>query len=305
MSVTTIDAINKDFMIAGCYAEETYSDDMDMSELIEAHLDYLEDEHKSAVTIKCRRRTLKAAHRDLPNGLDNVYTDDIKAYLANPDWSRWTIKTYYTHLVGFYRWAAEVGEMTADPTMGLKAPPPGKTRPKPITNRDEIWHALDMSPEPWHSCIMLGLGAGLRSSELAAIRREDITPEYVHVRSGKGDKERYVDTCHSLWEWVQDRPGGLLVRNSRGQEVTGEWLSARQRRHWISIGLPAWHLHRLRHTFCTTMWRADHHDPLVIRDLMGHESVETTTLYAEADRAAYRQAVAAVDVLLTRTPAGA
>lgn len=265
-----------------------------MSEIIDAHLEHMEGEHRAEATIKARRRLLYAAHRDLPNGLDDVYTKDLKAYIENPAWTRWTAHTYDSHFRGFYSWAYEYGWMTMDPTIGLKRPPSGKTRPKPL-NRAEIALALQLSGEPWHSCIMLGIGAGLRASELAAIRREDITPDYVHVRSGKGGKERFVDTCDVLWEWVQDRPSGLLVQGPNGQQITGQWLSCHQQKHWRSIALPRWHLHRLRHTFCTTMWR-DRHDPLIIRDLMGHASLESTQLYAEPDGS--RQAVASIDAFL-------
>lgn len=306
MSVLTVDSQTEDF-VAGCYAPETQRDDMDMTTLIEDHLDHLEGKASEA-TIRDRRRVLLAAHRELPNGLDDVYTADLKAFLANPDWKRWTVRTYYTHLVAFYRDAYASGWMTMDPMVALKPPPTGLLRPKPITSLEEIRLAFERSPEPWHACIMLGIGAGLRSSELAAIRKEDVTPEFVHVRDGKGGKERYIDTCESLWKWVCDQPGGLLVRWADGRPVTGRQLSARQRRHWVSIGLPSWHLHRFRHTFCTTMWRQPGADPLVVRDLMGHVSVSTTQGYYEPDRAEYRHAVSAVDVLLRaskRTPAGA
>jgi integrase len=171
-----------------------------------------------------------------------------------------------------------------------------RRRPEPVTPA-ELATALRATGEPWLTTIMLGVGAGLRASEMAAIRREDITEEYVHVRCGKGGKERFVDTCGALWAFVQDRPAGFLVRRPDGRPVTGAWLSSKQSLHWRSIGLPGWHLHRLRHTFCTTMWQAGN-DPLVVRDLMGHASVATTQGYAQAARGAYRQAVATIDALL-------
>jgi integrase/recombinase XerC len=298
MSVTAF-AAHPAQMFATSDRPGTDGDDIAMSEIIDAHLAWMKGEQKlSDRTISDRRYVLLKAHRELPDGLDDVYAADIETFYNNPRWARWTSRTRYSHLAGFYQWAYQTGWMTLDPTASLKPPPCGLSRPKPITDPCEIRLAFDLSPEPWYSCIVLGLGAGLRATEMSLLRREDITPEYVHVRCGKGGKERFIDTCESLWEWAATRPGGLLVRRPDGRAVDGRWLSRRQQAHWRKIGLPSWHLHRLRHAFCTAMWRQPGRDPLVIRDLMGHVSVSTTQIYAQPDRAHYRHAVTAVDALL-------
>lgn len=271
-----------------------------MSDLIDAHLDALKGERnprKAEKTIRARGSVLRQAHRQLPNGVDAVSTDDIDIWLSNPNWARWTPHTYFGHLRGFYKWAYTEGEMTFDPTADMKSPPCGLSRPNPLTAA-ELAQALRCAREPWYSCIMLGVGAGLRASELAAIRREDITEEEVHVRCGKGGKERYVTTSDTLWSWARDKPPGLLVRRPRdGAGVTGQYLSCQQWEYWPSIGLQNMYLHRLRHTFCTTMWQA-RADPLVIRDEMGHASISTTQLYAVPARIERRNAIAAIDALL-------
>lgn len=267
-----------------------------MSDIIEAHLTWMEVERYSPSSIRDRRKVLARADKALPNGLFDVTDHDIAVYLSNPNWSRWTAHTYYGHLTGAYRWWYAEGWMSADPTATIPIPPGGICRPKPVPPA-ELRLVLELSPEPWYTCVVLGIGGGLRAGELATIRREDITPEFIHIRNGKGGRERYVDTCASVWEFVRHRPNGLLVRRRYGKSVTGHWLSSAQRRHWCSIGLPGMHLHRLRHTFCTAMLQAGH-DSMVIRDLMGHVSVSTTEGYAQPAAAQRRAAVAALDVLL-------
>ena len=251
-----------------------------------------------------RPRVSGAEHRRIAEALqrllDDVWPDDLKTFEANPNWSRWTIHTYHSHLVGFYQWAASRGWLTCDPTEELPTPPSGVARPKPV-DHGELQHAIAHSPDPWLTCIYLGVGAGLRAAEMAAIRREDVTADYVHVREGKGGRERYVDTCAALWAFIRSKPPGLLVRLARGGAATAHWLSGEQQQHWRKIGLPGWHLHRLRHTFCTAMWKAGH-DPLAIRDLMGHSSITTTQGYAQTT--GRRAAVSAVDELLMGAPAG-
>jgi len=267
-----------------------------MTDIIDAHLSWMTAEHYATATQRDRRRLLLHAHAHLPHSLDDVHPDELATFLANPSWSRWTAHTYATHLVGFYRWAYLSGWLDSDPTATLRTPPSGLTRPKPVTAA-ELHHALAHTGEPWITCLMLALCAGLRSSELAVIRREDITAEFVHVVCGKGGKERYVDTCASLWAFLAGRPPGLLVRRADGSGVTPLWISHRQHRHWRAIGLPGWHLHRLRHTFCTAMWQAGR-DPLAIRDLMGHVSIATTQGYSLVGHDRRRQAVSAIDDLL-------
>lgn len=285
------------------YESVTHREDGDMTELINAHLDELgrEPSKWAKPTIRARRAVLVLANskppKGFPRGIGDVSGEEIEAWLDNPTWARWTAHTYLGHLKGFYRWAYAAGEMSADPTMGIRAPS-GLSRPNPLS-ASEVRILLTMTCEPWYSCVMLGVGAGLRASELAAIRREDVTAETVHVRCGKGGKERYVVTSAALWTWARDKPAGLLVRRPNGLGVTGKYLSCRQWEYWPSIGLQGMYLHRLRHTFCTTMWQA-RKDPLVIRDSMGHVSLATTQLYAVPAQDAFRDAISAIDDLLRK-----
>jgi len=274
-----------------------------MEQIIAAHLAWMaqdEEGHFLPISIAARARLLNHAHRSLPRGLGDVYSHELKAYLHNPDWSDWTRHTYFAHLAGFYAWGCRVGWFTLDPMAGLRCPTGKDFLPKPLTTT-ELTLALHRSTHSplWYTCILLGVGAGLRAAEMAALRREDINDEYLHVRRGKGGKPRIVAICPVLWAHLQHHPSGpVLHRPANERPVTGAFLSRSQQAHWRSIGLPQIHLHRLRHTFATVMYEADA-DPLVIRDLMGHASVATTQGYALVSGRKRGRAVAAVDVLLS------
>ena len=268
---------------------------VDDMELIEAHLEWLESQPLAPITRYERERLLRWAAARLPKGLGDVHTHQLHALIFQRHFSPWTVSVYDGHLRAFYAWAHQHGEMSANPMLGIRRPPQPACHPKPVT-AEEIRIALERSGEPWLTCIVLALGAGLRTSELATIEREDIDADYVHVRRGKGGKERWVDTASAVWEHVQPKPAGLLVHRD-GRALTGHVLSAGQWRHWRRIGLPGWHLHRLRHTFATAMWQAGS-DPGAIRDLMGHRYLKTTEGYAQVAHSARREAVAAVDSLL-------
>lgn len=280
-----------------------------MSDDIDAHLDWMRDEryHKpyAAASVEARARILRHADRHLPRGLCDVWDHEIRDYLDRPGWTDWTRHTYDGHLRGFYAWAYREGRLTLDPMQELSVAQGGQFLPKPLTGH-ELRLALQRSVGSlWFTCIVLGVGAGLRASEMAGLRREDITDEYLIVRRGKGGKARIVPTCVAVWRHVQVLPAGpILHRPANEIPVTGRWLSSRQSAHFRSIGLPQVHLHRLRHSFASIMYDADH-DALVIRDLMGHVSVETTQGYALVSGRKRRRAIGAVDTLLSGLVDGA
>src|SRR5262245_54443406 len=270
----------------------------DIAQAVAAHLSWMQDEQFSPVSIASRTRALARTDAALPNGLGDVYPHEIKTYLSQDGWAPWTRHTYDSHLRGFYAWGVQEGWFDHDPMLELARWPTGQFTPIPLTP-GELSQALDRSPEPWYTCIILGVGAGLRASEMAELRREDVTDRYVHVRCGKGGRARLVDTCQALWTHLCSLPAGPVLRRlTSPRPVTVKWLVSAQRLHWRSIGLPQIHLHRFRHTFCTTMIE-DEHDSLVVRDLMGHASVATTQGYALVSGRRRRSAVASVDRLLT------
>jgi len=274
-----------------------------MHKLLDAHCEWMVSERYSARTIRDRRKVLHHAHNHLPRGLDDVWAHEIQSYLYRPGLSVWTIHTYYSHLAGFYRWAERYEWLSYDPTAELPIPPSGAFLPKPLAP-DEIRAILDHSTEPWLTASILALGAGLRASEIADLDRADVSESYVHVRAGKGNKPRLIETTDTVWRHVRGRPPGPLVVRPYGRgSVTGAWLSSRQRAHWLSLGMPHVHLHRLRHTFCTAMLDAGH-DSMILRDLMGHASVLTTQGYALVSSARRRAAVSAVDAFVSGARAG-
>jgi len=61
--------------------------------------------------------------------------------------------------------------------------------------------------------------------------------------------------------------------------------------HGVGVGDT---LHSLRHWFASGVYRTSGKDLLLVRDLLGHSSVRTTTVYAQFDRAGAAAAVLAL-----------
>ncbi len=128
---------------------------------------------------------------------------------------------------------------------------------------------------------------GLRNSEIRTLQAEDIDTinNTVKVVQGKGKKDRYVPIpggfSSELKAFLKDRKG--FVFSGRGSEGT---LSDRHIRRIVKsharvANVRKWeeiHPHTLRHSYATHL--QNNGVPLnVIQSMLGHERIETTTIY--------------------------
>lgn len=146
--------------------------------------------------------------------------------------------------------------------------------------------------------ITLMVRAGLRVAEVAALDVTDITINdrsgSVRVRNGKGSKERIVPLALEARLALNE-----LVGNSAAAALFGgknsSRLSTRQIERIVSgignqIGISDMSPHWLRFTFAKALERAGR--PIeIIRDLLGHNSIETTRKYLRSSFAELQSAV--------------
>ena len=144
-------------------------------------------------------------------------------------------------------------------------------------------------------------GAGLRRAEAAALAVDAYDPtDQCVVVVGKGDKERrtyFVRNGAELVDaWLEVRgrePGPLLLPVNRLGEIahtpagiTPQALMLRVQRRAQQAGLGRLTPHDLRRSYITALLDAGA-DPLSVKRLVGHESLQTTVRYdLRPDRAA-------------------
>ena len=247
-----------------------------MSYIIPDHLEHLRAGGKSETTIVSRREILTRLHRDLPHGILYAATEQIEGWLAHKGWSRWTRSTYANHIRGFYRWATVSGYLDGDPTVTMARPKAPKPVPRRVTE-DELARALTC-PEPMFTAVVLAAFAGLRVSEIARARREDITADTVYVPDGKGGQPGTVPTHPYLWDVISPRPAGLLVVDEAGREVGGHWLSDRARKTFNDMGMNEVRMHRFRHRFGTVIQETIG-DLRVTQECLRHANISSTQGY--------------------------
>lgn len=166
----------------------------------------------------------------------------------------------------------------------------------PILSREEALAIVEAPDNLKHKTMLRLLYAtGLRVSELCALKIADIDSArmVIHVRKGKGFKDRFVPMSETLLAdlrayWKAYRPKTALFEN----EDTAEALSVRtaqavfaQAKKKAGIKKPA-SAHTLRHCFATHLLDAGA-DLFRIKAFMGHVGIGTTARYLHlSDRGA-------------------
>jgi len=154
------------------------------------------------------------------------------------------------------------------------------------------------------AAVTLMLQAGLRVEEVTLVDVGDIALNErsgsVLIRSGKGDKERSVPlnlvARNALRAWLDLRPDSVSIALFTGKE-SGR-LTTRSLQRIVEdlgrqIGVPDLTPHWLRYTFAKRL-EANGVTIEGIRDLLGHNSIETTRRYLRSSAEELQSAVEGV-----------
>lgn len=252
-----------------------------MSDLIAPHLAALRAEGLSENTVHDRQGLLSRLARDLPHGIDTASTEELQQWLGRPGWSTKTRETYWTHIVGFYRWAVRgrSQKIDWDPSEDLTRPRPKKPLPR-VAADDQLRQCLGQLGPRARRAVILAAGVGMRASEIADSDRDHFTRRRVAIL-GKGDKSRSVPVPEDVWDEIGDEPTGRLILN-HGEPVTGAWVTQHCALALDRIGLPKLTIHWFRGAYATRLRRSGV-DTIVISRLLGHSSVATTQRYIDLD----------------------
>lgn len=227
---------------------------------------------------------------------------EYQVYLAHEKKLSWSIFNQAVSALRFFYF------ITLNREIELERIPYGK-RPRKlpvVLNHDEIARLFDATLCPKHRALLMTLyGAGLRLSEGLHLELRDIDScrMLIHVRYGKGGKDRYAWLSPTLLEqlrsyWRAYRPRTLLFPGMYPNRFAdpGALQSAfRRARRWAGISKPAT-CHTLRHSFATHLLEAGVELP-VIQRLLGHRSLNTTAIYLHVALSASQTSDRATDLL--------
>lgn len=263
-----------------------------VDEMIAAHRAWLTAAGLARTTVSDAARCLRQANREMSHGLPTADRTEITAWLASPQWSAQTRKTYRDHVVRFFRWAADPADpwLDRDPTVGIPAPRVPRRLPRPAPDR-LVWAACTVPPMPYLLHCRLAAYGGLRPCEIARLHRGHISADWVTVHQGKGGRSRRVPTHRLVWDLVRDMPDGPVTHRARAR-VTARWVAggtaALLRRRGIDTSL-----YPLRHWYATRAQMAQG-DARVTQELLGHASLATTMVYTQVSDSRLRSTVDAL-----------
>lgn len=230
--------------------------------------------------------------------LDAVSADDVQSFLADGAWRPSSRARKASAIRSFYGWQVVAGRAVSDPTSSLTGRRSVSSLPRTLSIREVslLLESPDTTPLGLRNRALLEViyGAGLRASEVLALRLQDIDFDVGFVRTvGKGDKERVVPVGRKALEALRayvergrpqlGGPGRLkapeLFVNSRGRKLSRQGLHLLIKQHAFRAGLPD-HVsaHTLRHSFATHLLEGGA-DLRALQEMLGHADLSTTQMY--------------------------
>ncbi len=251
--------------------------------------------------------------------LEKIHTEDLYDFLFytnNLRGNQWSarsrklsaIRSLYKYLVSKRHY------LEYNPTVDIDSPKPKKTLPKVLTLDESIrlLEAVEADKEsPYrlrdYAILTLFLNCGMRLSELVGINLSDMDSDLLSLRvTGKGNKERIIylnDACRAaLAEYISLRKGAKYahVHNSAlflsrlEQRISVKTVQAMVYKYLRLAGLEAKHysVHKLRHTAATLMYQSGNVDVRILKEILGHEQLNTTQIYTHISNQDMEKAMA-------------
>jgi site-specific recombinase XerD len=243
------------------------------------------------------------------SNIEGIAPGHIRAFLARLDrlgLAGSSRRRKFSVVRSFTKWLKDANYIANNPTLQIEAPRTGEKEPKVLT-KEEYQRLLSLVQKPRdRAIIQLVLQTGIRLSEVYRLNRSDVkVPKKINKEAfgemrilGKGRKERVLvlnyKICEALNAWLAVRPEvetDALFVSKKQQRLSKRQIQNVVYKYFERAGIDKACVHTLRHTMAT------HHyamgtDILTLKEILGHENLETTTIYitlAKKQQAHYMQ----------------
>ena len=243
---------------------------------------------------------------------DTATVEDLRRYqlhLVDHGTSPVSLNAAITGLKFFFEVTLAQGELMA------KMEPVQVPRTLPVVlSRDEAVRLIAAARNLKHqTALSVAYGAGLRASEVIALKVGDVDSQRMTLRieQGKGRKDRYAMLAPLLLERLRT---WWRVARAQGKMLEGGWLfpgmdpieslTTRQLNRAVHAAALAAgidkrvSMHTLRHSSATHLLEQKV-DIRVIQVLLGHKKLETTALYAQVATDLLREVISPLERLPT------
>jgi site-specific recombinase XerD len=227
-----------------------------------------------------------------PKNIDDINRGDLRVFfdMYSKNHSPSTVFAVFNVLNIFFAWYEnELDGKWDNPIKRIDAPrvPPKILDPIKI---EDVQKMLSYCNITYRALLMFLLDSGLRSRELLDLNVDDVDlfSGQVFVKSGKGNKSRYVyigaKTRKVVRKYLQTRKyqnsEALWVANG-GNRLSYSGLNAAIKRICIKAGIKPQSAHSFRRAFTLSMIRSRQVDLITLSVMLGHSSTATLTRYAK------------------------
>lgn len=223
---------------------------------------------------------------------------DVLRYLADPVIGQGSRATYHNALQAWFRWLREQDIRTDDPMAKLPRPKVPRRRARPVETTQLARLLKTRMHARTRTMIKLAAYQGLRASEVARVRGEDVDVEAgrLHVR-GKGGVDDWLPLHHEIRREARRYPrSGWWFPTHNGNAkgtlgpILGNSVSSILSEALHRAGIDATG-HQLRHWYGTNLIR-NGADTRTAQRLLRHASLQSTQIYVEISEEQADQAIA-------------
>ncbi len=216
------------------------------------------------------------------------------------------IRMFYKYLVKHHR------EVVDNPAKDIDSPSVKPALPRYLSleeSRRLLSASLEFGGENRvrdYAILTLFLNCGMRLAELVGLSYSSVADDLSWIRVlGKGSKERVIylnEACRTaLSEYLKIR-AALPSKDSEaifisrlGERLGRQGVQLMVQKYLKLAGLASgqYSVHKLRHTAATLMYSSGNVDVRVLKDILGHEQLNTTQIYTHVSDDRMREAMSA------------
>jgi site-specific recombinase XerD len=282
-------------------------------------MELLENYHTYLQTVGLSRHTVQGYRSDLesfrqwfsetrgekfePANITPRDLFDYKGFLLTiKDYQTATVNRRLSSISRFLKWAKSQGITETVPPEKLQVKVEQDWAPRSLDRNEQNALMREVAKRANRrdmALISLLLGTGLRSSEVAGLKVDDVEilgrsaseqKGWVHVRAGKGGAPRDIplnsDVRKALRNYLEqlgETESGYLFSGQRGA-LTVKGIAYIVRKYAYQARLEHCTVHTMRHTFAKNLIDAGVSIDRVGL-LLGHESLDTTRIYTKPSKA--------------------
>jgi len=258
-------------------------------------LDYLKEKGRASATIVAYgadiRQLIKFCKKLNKNHVNDITKEELKAFkkhLGKQDYTAKSISRKINSIKTFFKFLNKQNKLTKNPASALTHPK-YKTKPPRILSQMEYRALRDVCryDERIYAIIELFLQTGIRISELANLRLEDVKDKKIIIRPKGSHPGRTIPlnkaAKNALEKYLQVRPDSKnnhIFITKTGRPFLVRNIRSTINRYFEKAGIEDATVNDLRHTFIAHQLKAG--TPLtMVSKLVGHKRLSTTEKYLD------------------------